>query len=342
MVNLLDLYEREFFSDLFALTNLGKRISGNQEILIDYTNSNLVYTNGRFINLPLRFKKDIRTSQGLVAHESGHIGYGSFELAFEDLIVVLSKKYDFPHNYIKMLINVVEDVRIDAINEKKFPGFHENLRNFNLTLLPAIKSKMERNRDLLTYIYLFMEKFQDYKEKPNFRGISFKDSDWNSIIAVTKLLRKVLTPNVSIITCDQICKVLKKYIVFNKPKPVRHPKHPVYNHDSRETFFSEESGAEELDYREEFGYRDNFEDGKIQENFEEPRLDGKIEQVIDEIPIITSSVVDFTEKEGPKSKLDQTSEKMVDAMKELNLETEDIEQLIENIEILESKRQLED
>jgi len=332
MFDLLDLYEREYFSDLHALTNLGKRISGNQDILINYTNTDLVYTTGGFINLPLKFKNDIRTSQGLVAHESGHIGYGSFELAFRDLIKVLSEKYEFPPGYIKILINMVEDVRIDAINKKKFPGFHENLKSLNQKLLPIIESKMERNRDLLTYIYLDMEDYKGYEEKPEFRGISFKDSDWSIVKNLKRLLLKALTPNTSIITCDQLCKILKNYIIFKRSKPVRYSNRPTYNKRARKPFFPERVRLEEFDCEENYYYRDDYEEGELSDFFEDSSVEGKIEQVIDEIPIITNSIAEFSEDKGTKSKLNETSNDMVEKIKDLDLKAEDIEQLIENIE----------
>ena len=77
-------------------------------------------------------KDDISTAQGLVAHESGHIGYGSFELSFIKLIDIFSKKYDLPQYFIKQVINVVEDVRVNSLNSIKFPGFYKNLRTFTL------------------------------------------------------------------------------------------------------------------------------------------------------------------------------------------------------------------
>ena len=57
-----------------------------------------VYTDSRFIYLPKKFNKQIKPAQGLVAHESGHIGYGSFELAFIKLITTLAKNMKYHHS----------------------------------------------------------------------------------------------------------------------------------------------------------------------------------------------------------------------------------------------------
>ncbi|HEC38325.1 MAG TPA: hypothetical protein ENI29_08815, partial [bacterium] len=127
MSELFDLFERDLNTDILALTNIGKRISGNNEITLQFMgNTEAVFTDCRFIYLPSKYKSDIKSAQGLVAHESGHIGYGSFELEFVNLVSGLSSKYNLPHFFTKNLINVVEDVRINAINDLKFPGFFRN------------------------------------------------------------------------------------------------------------------------------------------------------------------------------------------------------------------------
>ncbi|GAH05933.1 unnamed protein product, partial [marine sediment metagenome] len=153
-----DLFEKDYFSDLFALINIGKRISGKKDIYVEFNqNSQLTFTDGRFIYLPKKLKDDISSAQGLVAHESGHIGYGSFELSFIKLIDILSKKYTLPQYFVKQVINVVEDVRVNFLNNIKFPGFYNNLRSLTLQLLPNLILKMKQSGDLLIYINLFME-----------------------------------------------------------------------------------------------------------------------------------------------------------------------------------------
>ena len=164
---LYDLFEKDYFSDLFALINIGKRISGKKDIHIEFNqNSHLTFTDGKFIYLPKKIKDEIASAQGLVAHESGHIGYGSFELSFIKLVDVLSKKYDLPYYFTKQVVNVVEDVRVNALNGIKFPGFYNNLRTFTLQLLPDIILNMKRTGDLLIYINLYMDNFEEFQKKP--------------------------------------------------------------------------------------------------------------------------------------------------------------------------------
>ncbi len=223
---LYDLFEKDFFSDLFALINIGKRISGRKDIYIEFNqNSQLTFTDGRFIYLPKKMKDDISTAQGLVAHESGHIGYGSFELSFIKLINIFSKKYDLPQYFIKQVINVVEDVRVNSLNSIKFPGFYKNLRTFTLQLLPDLVLKMKYSGDLLIYINLYMENYKDFQNKPKFRTRTMSREDWLVISTAKRFLLKSLTPASSIITIDQLCKVLKKFYKKKKISKERTPPH---------------------------------------------------------------------------------------------------------------------
>jgi len=230
LTELLDLFERDFTSDVLALTNIGKRISGNKNIMIQYIgNIPAVYTDCKFIYLPNKFKEDIKAAQGLVAHESGHIGYGSFELGLIKLIDVLTKKYKLPPLFIKNLINVVEDVRINGINDKKFPGFYRNLRELTLKMLPRIKSSIKSNNDILLYINLYMEDFDDFQKKPSLGMFNLSEKDWKGIFKVKKFLLKSLNPSASIISCDVLCNILKKYFPEEDSRPTRKRGNPNPN-----------------------------------------------------------------------------------------------------------------
>ena len=202
---------------MLALTNIGKRISGNKEILIKFNQQlEIAFTDGNFIYLHSKFKTDVKNAQGLIAHESGHIGYGSFEIALIKLIKTISKKYSIPKALVKRIINIIEDVRINTINKKKFPGFYKNLKHFTLKLLHKNKPKLYHFLDIFFYINLFMEDYEEFQVKPKFRTINISDYDWKAIDVAKKFLLKTLTPSSSIIICDQLCKVLKKYIKIKK------------------------------------------------------------------------------------------------------------------------------
>jgi len=252
---LYDLFEKDYFSDLFALINIGKRISGKQDVHIEFNqNSQLTFTDGKFIYLPKKIKDDISSAQGLVAHESGHIGYGSFELSFIKLIETLSNKYNLPYYFTKQVINVVEDVRVNALNSNKFPGFYNNLRKFTLKLLPNLILNMKRSGDLLVYINLYMENYKEFQDKPKFRTRNMSNDDWLVISTAKRFLLKTLTPASSIITIDQLCKVLKKF--YQKRKAKRENSTP-YMKNGR--MLIEPDFDEDLEYDEEWDSNDSNE-----------------------------------------------------------------------------------
>lgn len=344
-----DLFEKDFFSDLFALINIGKRISGKKDIHIEFNqNSLLTFTDGRFIYLPKKTKDDIAAAQGLVAHESGHIGYGSFELSFIKLIDVFSKKYNLPQYIIKQVINVVEDVRINSLNNVKFPGFYKNLRTFTMRLLPDLILKMKCSGNLLIYINLYMEDYKEFQKKPKFRTRNMSEEDWRVISTSKKFLLKSLTPASSIITIDQLCKVIKKFYMKRKIMRERVPSHKVsskgvdeqdyddyYESDDIE-HYNETSGTNEGEnyerYLEELQDSEFMEDPCLYENYEEEEYHHN--SLVDLEPLI-NYFEDFIEanKKLESSELSSASEKVIEKIKDLDLNTSDIEKLIEEVEL---------
>jgi len=331
ITELYDLFERDYFSDLIALTNIAKRISGNTEILIDFNqDSNLAFTNGRFIYLPRKFREEVKESRGLVAHESGHIGYGSFELSFLKLLSTFSKKYSLPTFLVKQIVNVVEDVRVNEINNKKFPGFAKNLKDFTSKLLPEIILKMKRSGNILIYINLFMEGYQEFQLKPKFRSRIMSDADWKAISTTKTFLIQTLTPAASIISIDQLCKVLKKYIVKKRVRIVATPrptynsnKYADYNEDSyleaeiAEFVESEEYRDEEVDYND----SDFLEDPCYYEEDDRRNIPNNMIE-----PLINHSeeFVDRNRKEDSLSELDILSENIIETLKDTDISIDDI------------------
>jgi len=284
---LLDLFERELSSDLYALTNIGKRISGNKELMIQFIgNIPAVYTDCRFIYLPNKFKNDINAAQGLVAHEGGHIGYGSFELCFVKLIDTLAKKYKLTPLFIKNLVNVIEDVRINAINSEKYPGFYRNLRILTNKMLPQIKSNIGKNEDILAYINLYMEDYKGFQKIPKLKTFNLSKTDWKGISKVKTFLFKSLSPSVSIISADILCKILEKYF-------------PTENSPQK-------------------GYQNNTHNKNMN--------------------TINQMELNSRNKRGKdKSDLDKTSEDLINKLKDIDLEPEDLENFDNNKDKLNSK-----
>ncbi|MHA1473122.1 MAG: hypothetical protein ACTSQW_08510, partial [Promethearchaeota archaeon] len=334
---LYDIFEKDFFSDLFALTNIGKRISGKKNLRIEFNqNSLLTFTDGKFIYLPKKIKDDIASAQGLVAHESGHIGYGSFELSFIKLIDTFSKKYDLPQYFVKQVINVVEDVRINTLNSIKFPGFYKNLRVFTLKLFPDLILKMKSSGDLLIYINLYMEGYKEFQEKPKFRTRNMSKEDWQVISTAKKFLLKSLTPASSIITIDQLCKVLKTFYMKRKIIRERFSSHNSSERVSYKRNYDDYSESDDNGYYSEFfeimeknDYEKYLEDLQKSEFMEDPCLYENIEEeeyhhnsVVDLEPLI-NHFEDFIESDAKleSSELSSASEKVIEKIKNLDLNT---------------------
>ncbi len=346
---LYELFKKDFLSDLFALTNTAKRISGNNDISINFNqSSHIAFTDGRFIYLPNDIKSDIISSQGLVAHESGHIGYGSYELSFIKLAKTIATKYSFPEFIVKKIINVAEDVRINAINNIKFPGFYKNLRTFTKSLLPELKLRMKESGDILVYINLYMEDYKDFQKKPKFRTRLMSDEDWNAISVAKTFLLKTLTPTSSIITIDQLSKVLKKYYIKRRIKRIS----PQSKGSAPSQVRYQEYDHEEDDYKPvesvndtgEFTLRNNLEkdskaelDSDFMEDpcyYDDNDYKSYPEYTAQRKDPLLNHFEDFTDKweKSEDSELDITSEKVIDKIKDSDLSTNDIEKLIENID----------
>lgn len=347
---LYELFEREFLSDLLALTNTAKRISGNNGILINFNQeSTFAFTDGNFIFLPKKFRDKIKPAQGLVAHESGHIGYGSYEISFMKLVNTISTKYKFPSFIVKKIINVIEDVRINALNNIKFPGFYKNLRDLTYNLLPELKLRMKKYGDLLVYINLFMENYEEFQIKPKFKTKVMSDDDWNAISLAKTFLLKTLTPVASIITIDQVCKVLKRYFIkkslIGNSRLTEKATEEAYRKIISGEGFDAETFYENTEFSPEIQPQDDLCDEQDITVMEDPYFCDEEEshghQGFNQegYEPLLNHFDDFTSiAEVPdNSKLNKASEDIIDKLKDSELNTEDIERLIEEIDSFRSE-----
>ncbi len=338
-LGLFDLFERDVNTDLLALTNTAKRISGNKDILISYLrNDYAAFTDCRIIYIPQKYKEDIKGSQGLVAHEAGHVGYGSFELNFAKLVAVVSKKFDLPSGFVRQLVNVVEDVRINAINDKKFPGFYRNLRNLELTLIPIIKSRIVKLKDIVTYIYLFMEDFEGFLTIPNLGPFKISISDWNSVVNIKKFIIKFRTPNVTLLSVYKLCNILKKYF----PKKIERKVNQFPQVRGVPGSSGSSSGGGSRSYPipmvPEEGEEDmesEIEDGEIYYNYEDNPKQGNPMEDFDlltrwnESQQFENNTFDKLTKE--KTELQEYSEDLIKNLEEYDLSTKDLEKIEEDL-----------
>lgn len=310
MSDLVDIYKRELNSDLLALRNIGKRISGKKRIEIIFSkHDDGAFTDGRRIFIPNFCEGEIQSAQGFVAHESGHIGYGSFEIGFFRLIDKLAKKYDVPLFFLKHLVNVLEDVRINELNKREFPGFYKNLRDYTLKMLPKIKEKMNFFENIFIYLNLFMEHYPEFQKKPKFHKFPISDEDWEIICIIKDFLLKTLTPNATIIAADQLCKLLIKYFTFNK----REKKPEKYGNENEQ----------EKKYFDRGIYAGREANSRANKIIFLPTL---YEEFHDD------------EIEEKNTHINQSSNKMIDKIEDINLTANDLKELTRQVDIKNEKK----
>lgn len=287
----------------------------------------------------------------MVAHESGHIGYGSYELSFINLVRVLSKKHTLPEFIIKKIINVVEDVRINAINNIKFPGFYINLRKFTKELLPELKIKMKKFGDILIYINLYMEDYQDFQLKPKFRSREMSQDDWRCLSLAKNFLLKTLTPASSIITSDQICKILKKYykkkIIKKTPPRGQYTSQAkneflLYEDESEYNIIREDTGMDTFSVKNDYNEFDNSSDSDFMEDpwyYEDVEPETYHDYYVEDSPIL-NHYEDFNDKKGimKDTELNKTSEELIENIMDSDITTEDIEKFIDRVDTIKESQ----
>jgi Mg-chelatase subunit ChlD len=203
-----------------------------------------------------------------------------------------------------------------------------------------------------------MDDYKDFQEKPKFRTRDMSDEDWKAISTAKRFLLKSLTPASSIITVDQLCKILKKF--YKKRKVIKEDRssiksvnnsyydlpyedtEEVKNHEDWEEFFElAEEGSNEIfgnlhkknheKYLEELQNSDFMEDPCLYDDSEVNESQHSSFSGIEPLINHFEEFIDREEKSEP-SELNSASEKMIDKIKDLNLKTEDIEKLIEKAE----------
>jgi uncharacterized protein YegL len=310
--NLFGFYEREYNSDILALINTAKRISGKQNLMIKFnTRNSAVFTDGHCIHLPQFCKDKIKPAQGFVAHESGHIGYGSFELGFLQLVRRISDKYKIPIPIVKELTNVLEDVRVNSINKKEFPGFYKNLRDYTLELLPILNPRIKHSEDLFLYLNLYMEDFPGFDQKPDFASIRLTSKEWETISLLKSFLLKALTPNATIIALNQICKILKKYFLLKEKKRKTRNNNKI---PKRIIVVDKPVGSTGFSFKESYSRNEEI--------------------------IVLTAIEDFTDKkieENPTA-ISKASDEMLKKIDKMDLSNEDIKELSSQIEEINKEK----
>lgn len=123
-----------------AITNFVHILTGNPDIKVNYTERGDSYTDGKVITLSASMKeKDFDSNVGLALHEASHILYSDFDKLKSHIRDIehyqhnlTSKQKDIlnrqyiggsPKSTVKTILNIVEDLYIDAMTYASAPGY---------------------------------------------------------------------------------------------------------------------------------------------------------------------------------------------------------------------------
>lgn len=123
-----------------AITNFVHILTGSPDIKVNYTERGDSYTDGKEITLSASMKeKDFDSNVGLALHEASHIIYSDFNMLKSHIRDVehyqnnlstkqkeiLSRQYigGSPKKTVKTILNIVEDLYIDAMTYASAPGY---------------------------------------------------------------------------------------------------------------------------------------------------------------------------------------------------------------------------
>ncbi len=110
-----------------AIANFVRILTGRGDIQVKYNNGGNSYTDGKTITLSPNIKeKEFDTAVGLALHEASHILYTDFDRT-NNYIQETAKRTGSRHSdevdQRKLLLNLVEDLYIDAMTYRSAPGY---------------------------------------------------------------------------------------------------------------------------------------------------------------------------------------------------------------------------
>jgi len=109
-----------------AISNFVRILTGRGDIQVKYNSGGNSYTDGKTITLSPNIKeKEFDTAVGLALHEASHILYTDFP-KLEEYVNGLRRAQDYTYDQLdqrKVLLNIVEDLYIDAMTYRSAPGY---------------------------------------------------------------------------------------------------------------------------------------------------------------------------------------------------------------------------
>ena len=107
-----------------AIANFVRILTGRGDIQVKYNNGGNSYTDGKTITLSPNIKeKEFDTAVGLALHEASHILYTDFDRTNEYINKSRNVTTSDQLDQRKVLLNIVEDLYIDAMTYRSAPGY---------------------------------------------------------------------------------------------------------------------------------------------------------------------------------------------------------------------------
>jgi hypothetical protein len=110
-----------------AISNFVRILTGRGDIVVRYSDGGNSYTDGKTITLSPNIKeKEFDTAVGLALHEASHILYTDFDKLkkyMEKAANESGSRYSKEVEQRKVLLNIVEDLYIDAMTYRSAPGY---------------------------------------------------------------------------------------------------------------------------------------------------------------------------------------------------------------------------
>jgi hypothetical protein len=107
-----------------AISNFVRILTGRGDIQVKYNNGGNSYTDGKTITLSPNIKeKEFDTAVGLALHEASHILYTDFPKLEEYITKSRNVTTSDQLDQRKVLLNIVEDLYIDAMTYRSAPGY---------------------------------------------------------------------------------------------------------------------------------------------------------------------------------------------------------------------------
>lgn len=183
-----------------AVSNYAKIITG-KPIRVTYNGNSNSYTDGQeiVIGSNVSTKDDIDVAVGLALHESAHIKYTDFDIfskinfskAILDAYPVDADTRREYYSLLKMMLNLVEDLRIDAIMYRDASGYRDyyvalyNKYFYNKDIDAALKSDSYTDESIESYVFRLINIRNDNSDLSKLKGLR---EIWN-ILDLDNILR---------------------------------------------------------------------------------------------------------------------------------------------------------